>query len=88
MRSEAEIKDKLEDLRKQYAESEKNPVKTFQDRNNKEYFIRFEKRQTQRKDEIDWIGEIAILEWVLKEKPTCLTSWARKELDEKKDVRA
>lgn len=83
MKTEEEIKDKLESLRKQYAESVKNPVKTYQDRNNEKYFEMHEKRVKQTKDELDWIGEIAILEWVLEEKQNWLTSWARKELDEK-----
>jgi hypothetical protein len=77
MRSEAEIRETLESLRKQYDESVKNPIPTGQDRNAPGYFDRANKRRNQLADEIDWMGEIAILEWVLVEKQTWLTSWMR-----------
>lgn len=77
VRSEAEIRAMLESLRKQYAESEKNPTKTYQDRNNEKYFEAFEKRKKQCEDEINWIGEMAVLEWVLEEKQRWLTTWMR-----------
>lgn len=77
MRSEAEIKDMLQRLRKQYAESTEKPVKTFQDRNNEKYFEAFEARKKQIEDEIDWMGEMAVLEWILEEKPHWTTTWMR-----------
>lgn len=77
MRSEAEIQEKLKSLRKQYAESEKNPVHTTQNRRDENYLVLFEKRQKQIKDELDWIDEMAVLEWVLEEKQRWLPTWMR-----------
>jgi hypothetical protein len=77
MRSEAEIQEKLKSLRKQFAESEKNPTQTTQNRRDENYLVLSEKRRKQCKDEIDWIGEIAILEWVLEEKQHWLPTWMR-----------
>jgi hypothetical protein len=75
MRSEAEIRAKLESLRKQYAESTKNPVETFQDRNHEKYFEAFDKRKKQIEIEVDWMSEMAVLEWVLEEKHRWRTTW-------------
>lgn len=77
MRSEAEIRAKLEQLRKQYEESMNNPIESIQDRTNEKYVANFESRSKQLKDELDWIGEIAILEWVIGEYQGWLPSWMR-----------
>lgn len=77
MRSEEDIREKLHSLMKQLAESEKNPIKTIQDRRAENYIVEFNRRDKQRKDELNWIDEIAILEWVLKEDSHWKTSWMR-----------
>lgn len=77
MRSEEDIREKLHSLRKQLAESEKNPIQTIQDRRAENYLAEFNRRDKQRKDELNWIDEIAILEWVLQEESHWKTSWMR-----------
>lgn len=75
MRSEEDIREKLHSIRKQLTESEKNPIQTVQDRRAKNYLVEFNRRDKQRKDELHWIDEIAILEWVLQEESSWKTSW-------------
>lgn len=75
MRSESEIRDKLESLRKQYDESVKNPAESIQDRNNERYFEAFEKRKQQINIEGQLRDEIAILEWVLDWRMHWKTTW-------------
>ncbi len=73
MRPKAEIRERLKQLRKQYAESEKNPIHG----DPLDYLTTSFKRKEQVEREIAWMDEIAILEWVLEEKPHLLTSWMR-----------
>ncbi len=75
MRLEAEIRDKLESLRKQYAESEKNPTETYEDCYHEKYLSAFEKRKQQLNIEGQLRDEIAILEWVLEEKQHWKPTW-------------
>lgn len=77
MRSEEDIREKLHSLRKQLTESEKNPIQTIQDRRAENYLVEFNRRDKQRRDELNWIDEIAILEWVLQEESHWKTSWMR-----------
>lgn len=77
MRSEAEIRDKLESLRKQYDESHKNPITQTTEYGTIEYFDEFTKREEQIRTDIQMIDEMAMLEWVLEEKPRWMTSWVR-----------
>jgi hypothetical protein len=78
MRPESEIKDKLESLRKQYAESDKNPIVHTKDYGTIEYFKEFENREEQIRIEAQLRDEIAILEWALKDPSHWLTSWMRR----------
>lgn len=77
MRSEAEIRDKLESLRKQYDESQNKPIVRHADYGTIEYFDEFRKREEQIRTDIQMIDEMAMLEWVLEEKPRWMTSWVR-----------
>lgn len=77
LRSEDDMCEKLHSLRKQLAESEKNPIKTSQDRRAENYIVEFNRWDKQRNDELNWIDEIAILEWVFQEESHWKTSWMR-----------
>jgi len=77
MRTKAELIDMLLELRRKLDESECAPVETFQDRTNENYLIQFDKRSQQLKNQLAWMGDIAVLEWVLEEKQQLLTSWMR-----------
>ncbi len=70
MRPEAEIRLQLEKLRKQYEESYKNPVSRYGG-------APYGDRYSQIQNEGDWLSEMAVLEWVLNEKPHLRTSWMR-----------
>ncbi len=78
MRSEPEIRKKFEEIRELYYKSVAESLefaKTAQDRNQDNFWEKYDKQRKRYEYERMWISETAILEWLLNEKRSWKTSW-------------
>lgn len=84
MRPEAEIRERLDILRKQYDESDRNPIRSKEPGDR---LIVAYARKEQFEKECSLRDEIAMLEWVLGGKQNWLTSWQVQERQEQNKMR-